>query len=126
MVRRCGASLRRLALRLSAALGVTGTSVRPACTANDGWVPPEGGACIIKRSGPTRLDRRVERALVESTFARSAPAQPTARYVWCGGCVGIAEYVWSMLVQLSARPLQSCDAQRCAALCSDRRRNVYP
>jgi hypothetical protein len=85
---------------------------------------PEGS--IIKHSGPTRLDRRVERALVPRTFARSVPAQPPARHVWCGGCVGIAEYVWSIFVQSSARLIQSCDAQRCAARLSDLCRNVYP
>ncbi len=88
---------------------------------------PEGN--IIKHSGPTRLDRRFERferALVARKYERSVPAQPPARYVWCGVCVGIAEYVWSIFVQLSARPIQSCDAQRCAALLSELCRNVYP
>jgi hypothetical protein len=68
-----GRSRRRLAF------GFTGSSVRAACTANAPMgeqVVPEGSACIIKHSGPTHCNGRVERALVARKFPRSLPAQP--------------------------------------------------
>jgi hypothetical protein len=93
--------LRRIALRkrgglalLSAVFrffcGVTGSSVRAACSecARDG--SPRAARAPIG-SGPTHFDRRVERTLIGSHVPRRLPAQPTARHVW--GRVGSAEYV---------------------------------
>jgi hypothetical protein len=71
-----------------------------------GWAPRSS----IKQQQPPRLGGGIERALVFSLFPRSPPAQPPRPPAtsWCGGCVGTAEYVWSVAVQLRARPIQRC------------------